>query len=942
MEAPVVKSQSALARVAPIVFVLSGASALMFETVWFRVTSIVLGSSVWSAAAVLMAFMSGLALGNLALALRGERIGNPARLYIVIEVVIGLAGAATVFYLPMLSGAIASLLSEVTDQRPLLNAARFGIAFGVLLLPAIGMGATLPVMQKALREIDRSFSYSIARLYGWNTFGAVCGTLIAEFGLIGLLGLKATGLAACGLNLFAALLMLRFADGAKPLLLPPQEKAGSIAGKRLLAGPALAGFFLLALEVVWFRFLTIFHFETSTLFAIMLAVVLVGIALGGLIVARTGLAERDVDRTLFTLGLAAALALVLSLLIFQWIAGIYFTQLSRNLWIFAAAAVVLMLPTSVVSGMLFPIFGERLHRRFPLDTQASGLLTFANTLGAAIGSGVATFLLLPRLGIEYSILAIAFGYLALGGLILATRESGAHIARAGPKFAVSLLIVATIFPYGALNRALERLGQAFYPDEELVVVRESAYATLHYYRHETLGQPDFFRLATNGFSMTASNFHSERYMKLFAYLPEILHRNLQDVLLISYGVGNTADAITQLDSVRHVDVVDISPDVIELSRMIDATRGSSPLDDPRIDVHIEDGRFFLQTVPRKYDLITGEPPPPKNPLIVNLYSREYFALMRERLKPGGIASYWLPIHALLGSDSAAIISAFCGVFEDCSLWSGYNQDFILLGSNGGFQPLSRTQLNSYWSGPLATELFDIGIENPGMLSSLFMADHETLVRLVDDTPPLTDNYPLRLTTSIDGIFDPSPFHARLLNVDKRRSRFESSEFVRTILPAEVIAESVPYFELEKVYLLGVTNPHVDFQRPYIWEALTVILTQTHLETLPLYLLGSTPRQLAILDASDDVASLEYQRIKSRQLLVRRDYAAAAALLQEITERGNDAHSSLDARLLLVARALAGETFPSDAIEAHPQIAADPMFRQWFTARFRQSIEVAQN
>lgn len=915
----------------------------MFETVWFRVTSIVLGSSIWSAAAVLMAFMAGLALGNLAIALRGERVGNPARLYIVIEIVIGLAGAATVFYLPALSGAIASLLSEVVDQRPLLNAARFAVAFGVLLLPAIAMGATLPVMQKALRDIDRSFSYSIARLYGWNTCGAVCGTLIAEFWLIGLIGLKATGLAACGLNLLAAVLMLRFVDPAQPLLQAPREKRALDVGMRLLAGPALAGFFLLALEVVWFRYLTIVHFETSTLFAIMLAVVLVGIALGGLVVARTGLAERDVDKTLFTFGLAAALTLVVSFAIFQAIAQIFFSELTRNLWSFASAAVVLMLPTSIVSGMLFPLFGERLHRGLSLDTQASGLLTFANTLGAAIGSGVATFLLLPRLGIELSILAIAFGYLALGGLILATREGEARIARAAPKFAICLLIVVAIFPYGALNRALERLGQAFYPGEELIAVRESAYATLHYYRRDSLGQPDFFRLATNGFSMTSSNFQSERYMKLFGYLPEILHRDLRDVLLISYGVGNTADAITRLNSVRRIDVVDISPDVIELSRLVDAARDASPLDDPRVSVHIEDGRFFLQTAPRQYDLITGEPPPPKSPLIVNLYSREYFALMRERLKPGGIASYWLPIHALLGSDSAAIISAFCEVFEDCSLWSGYNQDFILLGSNGGLSPISRAELDSYWTGPLATELYDIGIENPGMLCSLFIADHETLAELVGDTPPLTDNFPQRLSTSIDGIFEASPFHSRLVNVDTRRSRFESSEYLRAILPADVIAESVPYFELEKVYLLGARNPHIDFQRPYIWEALTVILTGTSLETLPLYLLDSSPRQMAILDASDDVASLEYQRIRARQLLVRRDFSAAAALLREIVERSDGAPRPLDARLLLIARALAGETFPADVIDAHPQVVGDPLFKQWFTTRFRQSITgIARN
>ena len=377
-----------------------------------------------------------------------------------------------------------------------------------------------------------------------------------------------------------------------------------------------------------------------------------------------------------------------------------------------------------------------------------------------------------------------------------------------PKAAISLLIVAAIFPYGAINRSLDRLGQAMYPNEDLIAVRESVYATLQYYRDEKLGQPDFFRLATNGFSMTASNFTSERYMKLFAYLPEILHRNLRDVLLISYGIGNTAYAITRLDEVRRVDVVDISEDVIELSRLADAARDASPLDDPRLQVHIEDGRFYLQTTSRKYDLITGEPPPPKNPLIVNLYTREYFALLRERLKAGGVASYWLPIHDLSGADSAAIVRAFCEVFDDCSLWSGYNLDLILLGSNGGLQPISPQQLHAYWSGPLAKELSDIGVENPGMLPSLFVADHETLARMVEDSPPLVDNFPQRLSASMGDILDYSPFYARLLNVDMRRTRFASSAYLKGILPAKLIDESIPYFELEKVFLVNTRNPHI--------------------------------------------------------------------------------------------------------------------------------------
>lgn len=154
----------------------------------------------------------------------------------------------------------------------------------------------------------------------------------------------------------------------------------------------------------------------------------------------------------------------------------------------------------------------------------------------------------------------------------------------------------------------------------------------------------------------------------------------------------------------------------------------------------------------------------------------------------------------------------------------------------------------------------------------------------------------------------------------------------------MIAESVPYFELEKFFLLRARNPHIDFQMPYIWEALTALLTQTNLETLPLYLLGNSPRQMVILDASDDVDSLEYQRIKSRQLLVRREFAAATAVLLKLVELGsNNPTSLLDTRLLMIARALAGETIPADVIESIPDIIGDALFEQWFTTRFRYLI-----
>ena len=179
------------------VFFLSGFSALIFETVWFRTTSIVLGSSLWSAAAVLMAFMAGLGLGNLYMAFRGDRITMPLKAYIVIETIIGFSGVFAIFFLPIISPVLAGGLAHITDHGSLLNIFRFLTAFVILLLPSIAMGMTIPLLQKFLHEYNPQFSKSLGILYGFNTLGAVAGALTAEFILLDFMGIRGSGLVAC-------------------------------------------------------------------------------------------------------------------------------------------------------------------------------------------------------------------------------------------------------------------------------------------------------------------------------------------------------------------------------------------------------------------------------------------------------------------------------------------------------------------------------------------------------------------------------------------------------------------------------------------------------------------------------------------------------------------------------------------------------------------------
>src|SRR5262249_60293250 len=165
-------------------------------------------------------------------------------------------------------------------------------------------------------------------------------------------------------------------------------------------------------------------------------------------------------------------------------------------------------------------------------------------------------------------------------------------------------------------------------------------------RRDLFGEPYYYRLLSNAFSMSATNPRGQRYMRLFAYLPLAFRPESQDVLLLCYGCGITADALLRGPNVKRIDIVEISKEVFRLADFYTGINYSNPLHDPRVTTFIQDGRFFLQATPRQYDIISGEPPPPKNAGAVNLYTEEFFSLMKMRLKEVGIASFGLRVQRL--------------------------------------------------------------------------------------------------------------------------------------------------------------------------------------------------------------------------------------------------------------------------------------------------------
>src|SRR6185295_19976920 len=147
------------------VFFASGASALIFETLWFRQAGLAFGNSVWASSLVLSGFMGGLALGNALAARAGGRLSNPVRVYAIAEVAIALTGVGLVYLFPALGAATAPLFRPLLDHPWALNSLRLLVALVLLLIPSTAMGITLPLLTQALQRDARSFGHVLAGLY---------------------------------------------------------------------------------------------------------------------------------------------------------------------------------------------------------------------------------------------------------------------------------------------------------------------------------------------------------------------------------------------------------------------------------------------------------------------------------------------------------------------------------------------------------------------------------------------------------------------------------------------------------------------------------------------------------------------------------------------------------------------------------------------------------
>ena len=876
--------------------------------------------------------MAGLALGSVIAASTTLPRLRPLRVYAGLEMIVAIFGCTLVFALPLLGEWMRPVFQAFWNHQQFLNVLRVAVSFLILLIPTTAMGLTLPILLEDPLLKHQEFGRGIGLLYGANTLGAMAGALLGETYLVRVCGLLGTALTAAGICCGAAVIAWLIVGaesvtaGKTPSRFRLRFSLGTKLPWSLLLVSAGAGAALLGLEVIWFRFLRLYVASTSTAFSIMLAVVLAGMGLGSIVSSL--IPDRIVPRRqlLPLLLLLAACATLLSYLFFPVpvrppnLPG-FDNAFSRQVGLLSLA---LMFPVACLSGALLPAIVSCVQSEVTSRMKSAGLTILFNTIGAALGPMLAGFVLLPRLGLQSSLIFCATVYAALAVLTSQKnwslqRFSGIAMASLSAVFVLILLIL----PYHRDDIHFANARRPYEVDGSVLLKKLEGNAdTFQLLRRDLFGQPYYYRLVTNSYSMSGTLPRSQRYMRLFAYLPLALRPESENALLIGYGVGVTADAFTRDAHLKHLDIVDIAKEVFDLADFYTGPGYLNPLRDSRVATFVQDGRFFLQACPDRYDIITGEPPPLKTAGTVNLYTQQFFSLMKGRLKDGGIASFWLPIYQLTTGETKAILRAFHNVFPNASVWGTSDWEWVMIGMKPPLRKPDEELARRLWTDSSSrSDLVRIGLEVPEQMPALFIMGAEEIDKITQGVEPLDDFYPKRLTDSPPDLKAAYQLGYSYLEGAGAMQRFFASSFIHDMWPNE--RKEL----LEPLFLFRETRYRSEMSGSNWLAELDLYLRHSQLRTPVLAVQNSDEFRLALAERlAADSHSLPPDAFHDlvAGALARRDLAAAIQLLEG--ENDSDSSNLNDFFLLTYLYCVTGSVEKAEALAT---ANAGSIQKDWF-------------
>ena len=754
-------------------FFLSGISALLYQIVWTKELALLFGVTAYAVSTTISIFMLGLALGSWFFGKKADRIPRPGLWYAMLEIGIAASAGISLLSLEALDSLITRVGFESSTSLPFVLF-RIGAALLVLILPTFLMGGTLPLLARYCISSDTAIAQKLGRLYSANVLGATTGCILAGFFAIPALGMRGTLLLGVTISLGVSMLAFwrmrgptQLSDGevTAPTLVPAADPALSDAThtveRLMLAAFFMSGCLGLAAEVVWTRMLLLYLDATAQAFASVLAIYLLGLCAGSLLSGK--LAQRV--NSMFFYGLTQVLTgVTITASFFAWsewgqscvpmVRGLIRNAPSGlqsntafKLLLAAAITILLLFVPALLMGIAFPFAARFFSRQFRALGSGLGSAYMVNTLGAMMGPVVCGFLLLPRFGIQTTLLTLAIGYAACGTLLLV---AGNPVSKRWSVYsgAALLALVSILFfvPDRVISSTYQRFGTVLYHEEDL-----SGSVAI-------IGSPDQSRqIMVGSTNMIGDNFRCRRYTRLIGHIPMLLHPAPRQALVICLGSGMTLSAIASHPDVESVECADLSTGIIHAAREYFNDVNNHVLEDPRVKIIVNDGRTHLMATRNKYDVIALEPPPPNNAGIANLYSKEFYELCRNRLNEGGMIAQWIPYHGVTLQQARSIVATMQAVFPTTTLWELFDgEEYCVIGHMSD-KPISYIQIRDRLAVKNVTDhLMGVGVRSAEDVAACFSFGPQEARGFGAGAPLITDNKPgIGYDLGAFDLFDPN-------------------------------------------------------------------------------------------------------------------------------------------------------------------------------------------
>ncbi|MDY7230568.1 fused MFS/spermidine synthase [Hyalangium rubrum] len=697
---------------------MSGATALVYELVWSKYLANVLGNSGQAHAVVLATFMGGLALGAYVFGRTADRVKNPLRMYGLLELGVGLYVFLFPSVLEFLSAAYLAVAVNMPEGVRVVP--KLVLAALSLVVPTMLMGGTLPALVRHFSSKLSHVQRELARLYAINSLGAAMGVFLAGTTLVPAMGLAVSSRIAAALNILLALVAIvvarRYPPAQSAEAAASQEASSEegdnvsyprLAVRAALVGVMLSGFTSMLYQVTWIRLLTIVLGASTYAFTLILTAFILGIGLGSFwLMTRKG--KGDLLRLFGHLQVGLVLSVCVALPLYVRLPNLF----SNAQWLmnhtadawslyqiitFGFCCVVLLVPTFFM-GAAFPAAARVATAKVEEVGRELGGVYLWNTVGTILGSALGGLVLMPWWGMEGNFIAGVVGnLLAAGAAFYASPQRPAKPLRAFGGLGVGL--AAGVIFLVAMNGwavTLSGIAQVRVPRHKPPAYQSQVDwfqrdVKAQFYQDDTfasvlVGQLNEHRFMRINGKIDASNGDDTETMVLAGHLGMLLHpREPENALVVGAGAAITTGSMLA-HPVKHLDMVEISPAVIEAARLFkDDNRNA--VDDPRTHVHVDDAKTFMALAPRKYDLIVSVPSNPWVAGVSGLFTRDFFQTVDKHLADDGVLVQWIHTYESSRDLIRLVVRTMRDTFPHATTWLGPS-DIILVASR---KPLSLDQ-----------------------------------------------------------------------------------------------------------------------------------------------------------------------------------------------------------------------------------------------------------